>query len=358
MTADRLARLQGLLERVQSRARAFHVHASAQASEGARAAAAAAPAPPPSEPPAAVAAESPPAVPPPAGAAAPHASSLHDDGIDLPTWPPPPVPESPLVVLAPNEPEISIDVDISEPGLSLEIDVVVADGTTESAPVEESPPPASASESAERLVAARHAPGGRAPGERLQSSAPPPDAGEPIEAAEAAEVHGILPAIEHAAEAESELETVETTLPLGESPAVTGDGADAAASAQSDGSGAPQSSRRPVLPVAEAALSDIAFGVSESGPPRHTPPPESGRLPAAPVDEPDRELTGVRSAPTQAQRAAAAEAMDDPSDPPRDVVPEVLHAVLPAFAAPTLKGAARSFSQWTFAEWLEATLDL
>jgi hypothetical protein len=50
--------------------------------------------------------------------------------------------------------------------------------------------------------------------------------------------------------------------------------------------------------------------------------------------------------------------MDDPSDPPRDVVPEVLHAVLPAFAAPTLKGAARSFSQWTFAEWLEATLDL
>src|SRR6185437_16720296 len=42
---------------------------------------------------------------------------------------------------------------------------------------------------------------------------------------------------------------------------------------------APASSRRPVAP-AEERLADLAFGAEEPQPPRHTPPPNSGRLPA------------------------------------------------------------------------------
>jgi len=44
---------------------------------------------------------------------------------------------------------------------------------------------------------------------------------------------------------------------------------------------APASSRRPVAPPPEERLDEMAFGNVEPEPPRHTPPPESGRLPAA-----------------------------------------------------------------------------
>jgi hypothetical protein len=61
---------------------------------------------------------------------------------------------------------------------------------------------------------------------------------------------------------------------------------------------APASSRRPVGPGHEKRIEQIAFGAEEPRPPLHTPPPESGRLPAAtPVDF-DADVTGVREAPS------------------------------------------------------------
>jgi hypothetical protein len=48
---------------------------------------------------------------------------------------------------------------------------------------------------------------------------------------------------------------------------------------------APASSRRPVMPEAEDRLARIAFGAEEAPPPLHTPPPESGRVPASPADD-------------------------------------------------------------------------
>jgi hypothetical protein len=60
---------------------------------------------------------------------------------------------------------------------------------------------------------------------------------------------------------------------------------------------APASSRRPVGPQPEERLAEMAFGAEEPSPPRHTPPPESGRLPAAPSEpEFDVDITGVRDA--------------------------------------------------------------
>ncbi len=71
---------------------------------------------------------------------------------------------------------------------------------------------------------------------------------------------------------------------------------------------APVSSRRPVAPPPEARLEEMAFGNAEPAPPRHTPPPESGRLPAAPDAVSDVEfegdITGVRSATKSAHPAA------------------------------------------------------
>jgi hypothetical protein len=66
----------------------------------------------------------------------------------------------------------------------------------------------------------------------------------------------------------------------------------------------PSSSRRPLAPEPEEHIADIAFGASEeSAPPLHTPPPESGRLPAAPIVEFDPDVTGVREAASLAHEA-------------------------------------------------------
>lgn len=59
---------------------------------------------------------------------------------------------------------------------------------------------------------------------------------------------------------------------------------------------APVSSRRPVAPPPGERLEEMAFGSVEPEPPRHTPPPESGRLPAAPEVEFEGDITGVRDA--------------------------------------------------------------
>jgi hypothetical protein len=68
----------------------------------------------------------------------------------------------------------------------------------------------------------------------------------------------------------------------------------------------PASSRRPVAMADQEparALEEMAFG-EEAAPPRHTPPPESGRLPAAPVVEFDPDITGVREAGGYAAKSA------------------------------------------------------
>jgi len=57
---------------------------------------------------------------------------------------------------------------------------------------------------------------------------------------------------------------------------------------------APASSRRPVMPEPEDHLEQMAFGSEEEPPPIHTPPPESGRMPAAPADEFDSDVDDLR----------------------------------------------------------------
>jgi hypothetical protein len=109
---------------------------------------------------------------------------------------------------------------------------------------------------------------------------------------------------------------------------------------------APLSSRRPVAPEPEQRLADMAFGAEEPSPPRHTPPPESGRLPAAPAVEFDADVTGVREATPIAPRS-------------RELVPEPTRAELaPSDAVADLVGEAQRFAPATFAALLDASLAL
>jgi hypothetical protein len=59
---------------------------------------------------------------------------------------------------------------------------------------------------------------------------------------------------------------------------------------------APASSRRPVMPEPGERLDQMAFGSGEAPPPLHTPPPESGRVPAAPADDFDSEAPEAEDA--------------------------------------------------------------
>jgi hypothetical protein len=106
---------------------------------------------------------------------------------------------------------------------------------------------------------------------------------------------------------------------------------------------APVSSRRPVMPEPEQRLEEIAFGAEEPSPPRHSPPPESGRLLAAPVAQFD--------APKDVAVAAAPRA--------RDLVPEAIVADLAGNAeVADVIGEAQRFAPSTFVELLDATLAL
>jgi hypothetical protein len=118
---------------------------------------------------------------------------------------------------------------------------------------------------------------------------------------------------------------------------------------------APVSSRRPVAAEPEERLAQMAFGHDEPAPaPLHTPPPESGRLPAAPVvDDYDGDTTGVREAQPVVLQAAA--------------VPPPVHALVPDETRPTIGpsrdvadvvGDAQRFAPSTFVELLDATLAL
>jgi hypothetical protein len=59
---------------------------------------------------------------------------------------------------------------------------------------------------------------------------------------------------------------------------------------------APASSRRPVMGEPDDRLERMAFGAEDAPPPLHTPPPESGRVPAAPADDFDPDLPDAREA--------------------------------------------------------------
>lgn len=109
----------------------------------------------------------------------------------------------------------------------------------------------------------------------------------------------------------------------------------------------PVSSRRPVVPQPEERLEDMAFGAEEPGLPRHTPPPESGRLPAAtPANELDGDVTGVREAPPMVPRT-------------RELTPEATRAELaPHDAVADIVGEAQRFAPSTFAALLDASLAL
>jgi hypothetical protein len=106
----------------------------------------------------------------------------------------------------------------------------------------------------------------------------------------------------------------------------------------------PASSRRPLAPQPEERLAEMAFGATEPRPAMHTPPPESGRLPAAPaadVDFPDED-TGVHAA-----------------QPPAPITPQATRAELyPSADVAKTHGAVAAFHPTTFAELLDASLRL
>jgi hypothetical protein len=111
---------------------------------------------------------------------------------------------------------------------------------------------------------------------------------------------------------------------------------------------APASSRRPVAPEPEERLAEMAFGAEEPRPPRHTPPPESGRLPAAPQEEFDGDVTGVREAATAAEPRR-----------PRELEPEAIQADLASSEVVVdVIGEAQRFAPSTFVALLDASLAL
>ncbi len=111
---------------------------------------------------------------------------------------------------------------------------------------------------------------------------------------------------------------------------------------------APVSSRRPVAPPPEARLEEMAFGNAEPAPPRHTPPPESGRLPAASEVEFEGDITGVRSASKSVHPAA-----------PVSIVPEATIAELaPSDEVADVVGIPQAPEPTTFVGMLDLSLAL
>jgi hypothetical protein len=118
---------------------------------------------------------------------------------------------------------------------------------------------------------------------------------------------------------------------------------------------APASSRRPVAPQPEERLAEMAFGAEEPQPARHTPPPESGRLPAAPpapvaesagAAEFEGDVTGVHEASKPVQAPVA-------------IVPEMYSAeIAPSDAVADVVGQAKQPPPETFLAALDASIAL
>jgi hypothetical protein len=184
----------------------------------------------------------------PAGYAAAKASAAAppEEPVQLTTWTPPPPDE------APREAGIDVDVDYVE---------TVQASAPESARDDAAP---ARLDSTERLVAASSAARDLTP-----EPAPPPAHDDSPAAADQTSL----------LEAEAE-EAVEPS---------------------------PASSRRPVMPEPEERLEQMAFGAEEVPPPIHTPPPESGRVPAAPSDDFEPEEGAVLTTRPPAQPLVAEE---------------------------------------------------
>jgi hypothetical protein len=211
-----------------------------------------------------------------------------EEPVQLSTWTPPP-PDDPAAEMG-----IAVDVDYVET-----TQISVADGLPESGP-------SSRLDSAERLVAA--------------GTAPTDSAGE----------EGSDRPSAHPAEARGDGGQATQSAP----DAFDEEGADPA----------PASSRRPVMPEPEDRLEQMAFGAEEARPPLHTPPPESGRVPAAPADDFDSDAPQMRD---------GAERPDEP------LLVEATRAVLPSFATVAeLTGDANRSMPMTFSSILDEALSL
>ncbi len=144
---------------------------------------------------------------------------------------------------------------------------------------------------------------------------------------------------------------------------------------------APLSSRRPMGPPPAEVLEQKAFGKEETAEPAiHTPPPESGKLPAAPelspivetADYDNQDITGVHHTPAGERRPAARadDALAQSGEhqslspsvhvaEPAKLAPEVTKpAVVAESAVADVIGTANAFKPATFAELLDATLKL
>ncbi len=296
--ARTLAKLQALLERIRSRAREPLPRA--------------APAPEPAAPavqtstvrdppvPIQMAAEVQPLERPPAVVGV-------DDSLGLTTWSPPAAAAEPQPEPEPEidiEVEVEVDVsDVGQPGVAEEVRAVGS-------------PLSGDSDSAERLVVAAAA-------------------SELTEGSLSEETAGALIASG-------------TTTELADAP---GGGFDAeeptgATNGFEDDESAPASSRRPVAAVSENHLT-LAFGSDEPEPPRHTPPPESGRLPA-PSGEGFDERTSAREArPGESAQTSIGE-----------LLPDATRASLEsASRVPDVIGEAQRFAPATFLAWLDASIE-
>jgi hypothetical protein len=264
---------------------------------------------------------------------------------------------------ASSEPEISIDVEISEPPPPMEAyastelpvtEAVIADGVL--VPAEEVSG-ALGSESVERLVVAPSSIQAEVQAlvaepviELAMPSEPEVEALAPPMAQPVARAVPALPeepAAEALEAASAPVETIESEVEAATIPPE-----------EAEIPRAPASSRRPVALPPEEPIADMAFGADER-PPRYTPPPESGRLPASAVEEFDADVTGVRAAPQAAQAHEAAVDVGVIA-PPAQLVPEVTRAGLSEATADVsdVIGEAQRFAPATFAAWLDATLGL
>jgi hypothetical protein len=122
---------------------------------------------------------------------------------------------------------------------------------------------------------------------------------------------------------------------------------------------APASSRRPVTSPPEERLAELAFGAEEEQPPRHTPPPKSGPLPAPPDLEFDADVTGVHATPGISKGEAPAPSV--PSPEPSVLAAQAVRADLGSGASaqvPDVIGDAQRFAPATFLALLDASLSL
>ena len=319
-----VSKLESLLARIRGRAAEPRPAAASPASKTSQApgvarAVAPAPAPSPAAPP-------PPAPAPPVAAASPAAPPAPPPLAPAVVAPPPPVARSVQRVDA--SPSVIIEgVDqatLPPPAMANDdfaVDIDMSPITPPPPPMEEEPAPSAREPSLSQ--------------ERL-SAAPSPSTDPP--------------------EALADADDVGPTIEQGEALA---DEVDEASLAGEEGQDEPPiSSRRPVAPPPEERLAELAFGAGEPQPPRHTPPPKSGRLPAPPSVDFDGDVTRVRD-------AVALAAEDDAAQPPSHVSRAAVLTARPARpnlgSSPRVAdivGQAQAFAPATFLELLDASLSL